>query len=392
MNRRTLIGAATAAVAAPWNVAHALAGRPRPQAPHSFLDAMGEIRTTHIREVLRAVIDSGTRSVTVTLTDPKIFGEAALDAALKDLSAYDRHIETTADLLLKATSVADIARAERDNKIALFYLLQNTTPIHKDFDRIDLLYNLGLRSLQLTYNYQNYVGAGCREPGDHGLTLFGHEVVERMNEIGMLIDTSHANMATMADAIRTSWQPTIISHTACQAVHQHVRNTTDENLRLFAEHGGLVGMCQIRPFLTDDRSDDNVRFLLRPHRPRAQRRRHRPRLHRQRSRPPRHYRRPGRGGALARGGGCPVQPGRLAAVHAGDERSSTYGSRLRRATRPWLRLRHARDGDARQPQTALHRSHRLAVAATEPSTRDRFERGAQQIPEPRDYPSIDIIL
>ena len=262
MNRRTLIGAATAAVAAPWNVAHALAGRPRPQAPHSFLDAMGEIRTTHIREVLRAVIDSGTRSVTVTLTDPKIFGEAALDAALKDLSAYDRHIETTADLLLKATSVADIARAERDNKIALFYLLQNTTPIHKDFDRIDLLYNLGLRSLQLTYNYQNYVGAGCREPGDHGLTLFGHEVVERMNEIGMLIDTSHANMATMADAIRTSWQPTIISHTACQAVHQHVRNTTDENLRLFAEHGGLVGMCQIRPFLTDDRSDDNVRFYF----------------------------------------------------------------------------------------------------------------------------------
>ena len=78
----------------------------------------------------------------------------------------------------------------------------------------------------------------------------------------MLVDTSHANMATMADAIRASAQPTIISHTACQAVHEHIRNTTDANLRLLAEHGGVVGICQIRPFLTTDRSDDNVRFYF----------------------------------------------------------------------------------------------------------------------------------
>ena len=227
-----------------------------------ILDAMGEIRLTHTMDLIREVLASGTDAVTVTLTDPKVFGEAALDAALDDLLAYDRHIEAHSDLLLKATSVADIHQARADGKLALFYLLQNTTPIHKDLARVDALFSLGLRSLQLTYNYQNYVGAGCRERGDYGLTHFGHELIEKMNEIGMLVDTSHANMTTMAEAIRASQQPTIISHTACAAVHAHIRNTTDENLRLLAEHGGVVGLCQIRPFLTDERSEDNVRFYF----------------------------------------------------------------------------------------------------------------------------------
>lgn len=267
MNRRTLIGAlgAAAAGAAVGRAGAAPVGgiraghRPRP--PY-FLDAMGEIRLTHTRDVLREVIASGTRMVTVTVTDPRVYGESALDAALDDLVAHDRHIAATSDLLLKATSVSDIDRAVESNRIALFYLFQNTNALHKDVGRVDMLHGLGVRSLQMTYNFQNYVGSGCQERGDGGLTHFGREVVARMNEIGMLVDASHANMATMADAIRASTAPTIISHTGCAALHDHVRNTTDDNLRLLADHGGVVGICQIRPFLTDDRSDDNVRFYL----------------------------------------------------------------------------------------------------------------------------------
>jgi membrane dipeptidase len=212
--------------------------------------------------LIREVIESGTRSETVTITDPKIFGEAALDAALDDLAAYDRHIEQHSDYLIKASSVADIHRARAKNKLAIFYQLQNTTPVHKDLDRVNLLYNLGLRSLQMTYNYQNYVGAGCRERNDGGLTAFGVELVERMNEIGMLVDTSHAGMRTMRETIEASRVPTTVSHTACQAVHEHVRNTTDENIRLLADHGGVVGLCQIRPFITDIHSNDNVKYYF----------------------------------------------------------------------------------------------------------------------------------
>lgn len=227
-----------------------------------ILDANGEIRLTHPMSLIHEIIASGLNSEMVTITDPKVFGEAALDAALVDLLAYNRHIHEHSDYLLKATGVSDIHRARSTSRLAIFYQFQNTTPIQKELDRVEMFYNLGLRSLQLTYNYQNYVGAGCRERNESGLTVFGIELIERMNEIGMLIDCSHANMKTMREAIDVSGVPIIVSHTGCQSVHEHIRNTTDENMRALADSGGVVGICQIRPFLTDVHSEDNVRFYF----------------------------------------------------------------------------------------------------------------------------------
>ena len=264
MNRREFIagvgGSALMASAVGRTAAAsvAYAGQQRP----IILDANGEIRLTHPMSLISEIIASGTNSESVTLTDPKVFGEPALDAALTDLLAYDRHIREHADFLLKATRVADIHRARSEGKLALFYQFQNTTPIHKDLDRVDMFYNLGLRSLQLTYNYQNYVGTGCRDRNEGGLTVFGIELIKRMNEIGMLVDTSHANMKTMREAIEVSSRPIIVSHTACQSVHQHIRNTTDENMRALADSGGVVGICQIRPFITERNTADNVRFYF----------------------------------------------------------------------------------------------------------------------------------
>jgi membrane dipeptidase len=269
MNRRQFIGSVAAGTMAgshftlgDTEAASKPARSEESQSQMLALDAMGEIRVTHTMDIIRDVIASGKRAVTVTITDPKVFGEPALDAALDDLTAHDQHIAAHSNLLLKATSVADIDRAREESRLALFYMLQNATPLQKDPNRVDMFYSLGLRALQLTYNYQNYAGSGCREIGDNGLTVYGHELIERMNDIGMLVDTSHANMRTMADAIKASKAPTIISHTTCQALHPHVRSTTDENLKLLADHGGLVGLTQIRPFLTDDRSDDNVRYYF----------------------------------------------------------------------------------------------------------------------------------
>jgi len=121
-------------------------------------------------------------------------------------------------------------------------------------DRIDVFHRLGLSTCQLTYNTKNHVGAGCWEEG--GLSPFGRELIARVNTRRMLIDLSHANMQTMAEAIAESKVPVHISHTACMAVHPNRRNTSDENLRALASRGGVVGICQMRPFLTTRKSDN----------------------------------------------------------------------------------------------------------------------------------------
>lgn len=197
--------------------------------PMMILDALGEIRLTHTMDLIAEILDSGTNNISVTLCDPKTYGEAAFDETIKAV-----------EYVAKVTSVNEIEPAMRENRLSIFYQLQNATPIQRDLDRVELLKNLGIRNIQLTYNYQNYVGSGCRERDNRGgdISAFGAELIECMN------------------AIELSRSPIIISHTCCESVHHHVRNTTDENLKKLADKGGVVGICQIRPFITDETSDN----------------------------------------------------------------------------------------------------------------------------------------
>ena len=213
-------------------------------------DAMGEIREVYDEALLQEMLDSGLNAITKTMCDPKTFEREALDAALEGIRSFDAWVERNPRQVLKATGVADMDRAQREGKIAVFYLIQNSTPFGKNLDMVDTFYGLGLRSVQITYNYQNWAGAGCKERTDAGLTEFGLQLVAKLNDTNMLIDCSHANMTTMTDTIRASRTPIIVSHTGCMAVHKNDRNTTDENLKLLADNGGVVGIDQIRPHIT----------------------------------------------------------------------------------------------------------------------------------------------
>ncbi len=224
-----------------------------------IIDAMGELRPEYPASLIREMLASGMDAITVTLCDPKPEGAEALALAVDSLLEHDAYLAAHPEFFLKATRTADIDRARRTGRLAVFYLYQNTVQFGRALDRIGLFHQMGLRSCQLTYNTRNEVGVGCWESG--GLTSFGHQVIERMNAHRMLIDLSHANMATMAETITASRAPVIVSHTACMAVHQNRRNTTDQNLRLLAERGGVVGICQMRPFLTPKKSDNLAAYF-----------------------------------------------------------------------------------------------------------------------------------
>mgnify|MGYP002622325728 CR=1 FL=1 len=222
-------------------------------------DAMGEVREVYTDSLCREMIDSGLNAITVTLCDPKSYEQQAYDWAIDGVLAYDQLIESEPEFWTKANSVADIDRAREEGRIAIFYLFQNSTQFGRDLDNVDIFYGLGVRSSQITYNHQNWAGAGCNELNDSGLTVFGHELVEKMNERRMLIDLSHAGMKTMADTIAASKVPVIVSHSCCKALFDHNRNTTDENIRAIAENGGLFGVTQMRPFMTHQ-IDNAVHF------------------------------------------------------------------------------------------------------------------------------------
>jgi len=252
MDRRKFIlsgAAVSAAVAFAPSVAARAAARPL------TFDAMGEVRFEYDATLIGQMRASGLDAIAVTLCDPKAYEGQAYEEAIQAVLDHDAHIAKHPELFLKATKTSDIDVARKNGQLALFYLFQNSTQFGRDLDNVDLFHKLGVRSAQITYNDQNWAGAGCKELGANGLTHFGRELVARMNERGMLIDLSHANMQTMGDTITASKVPVIVSHTACMAVHSNIRNTTDANLRLLADKGGVAGICQMRPFLTTKRDD-----------------------------------------------------------------------------------------------------------------------------------------
>lgn len=252
INRRNFIAGASTALLAAHTLSNTVLAKPLSGSARDPLvfDVMGEMRVTYSRALIEAIRDSGLNAITVTLTDPKVYEQQAYTEAKAAVAEYDRFLAEYPDLFVQATSAADLENARRQNKIAVYYLFQNSTQFGRDLSRVEEFHKLGVRSSQLTYNYQNWAGAGCKESNGSGLTRFGLELVDEMNRVGMLIDLSHANEATMLDAIQASSAPVAISHAACLALHDNIRNVSDTVLKALADRDGVVGICQIRPFLT----------------------------------------------------------------------------------------------------------------------------------------------
>ena len=141
-------------------------------------------------------------------------------------------------------TTADIAAARREGKIGLIMGWQNMRPIENKLDRIGLFHKLGLRIMQLTYNRRNFIGDGCLEPEDGGLSGFGRAVVARMNELGIAIDLSHVGERTTRETAEASRQPVLVTHANARAVTMALRNKSDGVLKAVAATGGVIG-CSV---------------------------------------------------------------------------------------------------------------------------------------------------
>ncbi len=239
------------------NFTPALVGKPwDPKRNALVIDAMGEIRDTYTDELIEEMLAAGMRSITVTCGNPRqdnLSVEGGFQSALEEMLWFDRHIDEKSKFYLKGTTSADIDRARAEGKMAIFYLTQNSDHFMRDLDNVDVFYGVGQRSCQLTYNYQNYAGSGCMEKHGSGVTDFGAKLIEKLNDIGMIIDLSHANEQTTLDAIEISDRPIHISHTACDALREDSRSMPDDVFRKLADKGGVAGITQIRTFMTLER-------------------------------------------------------------------------------------------------------------------------------------------
>jgi membrane dipeptidase len=145
------------------------------------------------------------------------------------------------DLVVPVRSLAEARNLGKDH-VGVVLTLEAATPIGNDIDRLDILYGLGLRLSGLVYSDSNQLGSGLGESGDAGLTLLGRRAVQRMNELGIIIDVSHAGDQTALDAVRTSTHPVTITHAGSRGLWPTARMKPDDVIRAVAQSGGFIGI------------------------------------------------------------------------------------------------------------------------------------------------------
>ncbi|MFB0563556.1 MAG: dipeptidase [Candidatus Lokiarchaeia archaeon] len=193
--------------------------------------------------------ESGVTCVSWTL-GPIYEKPYSFDGVFHNYSFLAHILDNRRDFLVKVLKAEDVEKAFKEGKKGVILNFQSLEHIGNNPDLLDLYYMMGFRIMQLTYNYRNLIGNGCTERGDGGLSNFGLTVIDRINQLGALVDVSHCGPQTSMDAAENSKDPVLATHTFSKKLYEHDRGKTDELLNAIAEKGGYIGVLAVPGFLT----------------------------------------------------------------------------------------------------------------------------------------------
>jgi membrane dipeptidase len=206
---------------------------------------------------LRRYLDAGVNYVSVNVG----FAPHDIDATMRVLSSWRRQVLLSSEPFALVSTVDDMLAAQQQGRLVVGFDLEDTNPLGGEIAMIQAYYDLGVRSMLMTYNGQNLAGFGCHAPDDTGLTSFGRAVVDEMNRVGMMVDVSHCGYRTSMDALERTASPAIFSHSCMRSVWDHERNIRDDQARACAATGGVIGINGVGIFLADN--DISVQAMAR---------------------------------------------------------------------------------------------------------------------------------
>ncbi|MFN2316247.1 MAG: dipeptidase [Gemmatimonadales bacterium] len=173
-------------------------------------------------------------------------GASNYEGMLIFLAEWNGFIAAYSNWFMRVDRPGHLDEVVNSGKVGIMMTTQNADHF-RSLDDVNTFFALGQRIAQLTYNFQNRIGAGFLEHNDGGLSVFGHQMVERMEEVGMAVDLSHCADRTTLDALAAAKRPALFTHAACRALMPgYTRNKTDEMIQKLAATGGVMGMACIR--------------------------------------------------------------------------------------------------------------------------------------------------
>lgn len=171
------------------------------------------------------------------------------------------------NIISMAYSAEDLLKNHGSGKVSAFLTIEDGRSVDGKLEKLDEYYNLGVRLITLTWNYENCFGyPNSKDPVimNKGLKTFGKDAIEYMNHLGMIIDVSHLSDGGFYDVAKISKKPFIASHSNSRTLSPHQRNMTDEMIKILAEKGGVMGLNFAPQFLNEDISirDSKIELMV----------------------------------------------------------------------------------------------------------------------------------
>ncbi len=166
------------------------------------------------------------------------------------------------DILRVIYNTEDFYKAVDKGKLAVLLGLEGISHLGEDVEGIYTLYQLGFRQMSLTWNEENAFATGARGDINRGLTELGKEAVKIIEDLGIILDVSHANDKSFWDICRIATKPIIASHSNARALCNVPRNLTDDQIKAIGESRGLIGINAFNEFIHVDRDKRNLDYLI----------------------------------------------------------------------------------------------------------------------------------
>lgn len=166
--------------------------------------------------------------------------------ANQQMDSLDAVVLRNPQKIAKVANTAELYKTVKQDKIAAMFGIEGGHMIEGNLDYLDAFYKRGARYMTLTWNNSTdwatsaYDETYNKELQHKGLSDFGKQIVQHMNEIGMIVDISHVGEQTFWDVINTTTKPVIASHSSVYKLCPNQRNLNDEQIKAIAKNGGVI--------------------------------------------------------------------------------------------------------------------------------------------------------
>lgn len=134
-------------------------------------------------------------------------------------------------------------RGTNKNQTAGYLGVEGMQVLEGDLANVQVMYNAGIRMMAPTHFFDNKLGGSAHGTKKGGLTPFGAKVIQKMEELHIIVDLAHASPALTTDIIKMATRPLLVSHIGVKGTCDNIRNLSDTHIKGIAATGGIIGIA-----------------------------------------------------------------------------------------------------------------------------------------------------